>query len=212
MRDTMKRIFLLRHGSTEANEKALYCGVSDIPLSENGVRVLAEKSEKYKKLVSDKCFYFTSGMKRCEQTLQILFGSDGKEVVHTVDTGFAEINFGIFEMKSYEELKENAEYLQWITGDNFSNPIPCGESGTEMTERVLSSFEKLNAFALESDGDCVLVCHGGVIAAIMNHLFLDEHKNRYDWQPHAGCGYILTRTDHSSDFNQNPVWKYEELN
>ena len=29
-------IYLIRHGKTEANEKHLYCGSTDLPLSEKG--------------------------------------------------------------------------------------------------------------------------------------------------------------------------------
>ena len=37
----------------------------------------------------------------------------------------------------------------------------------------------------------MLICHGGVIAAIMGHLFPEEGKSRYDWQPSNGKGYRL---------------------
>ena len=33
-------LYLIRHGKTEANEKHLYCGKSDVHLSENGIREL----------------------------------------------------------------------------------------------------------------------------------------------------------------------------
>ena len=36
----MSEIYLIRHGSTEANERHLYCGASDLPLSERGRREL----------------------------------------------------------------------------------------------------------------------------------------------------------------------------
>ena len=29
-------VYLIRHGKTEANEKRLYCGSTDLPLSEKG--------------------------------------------------------------------------------------------------------------------------------------------------------------------------------
>jgi len=36
-----------------------------------------------------------------------------------------------------------------------------------------------------------MIAHGGVIAAIMEHLFPEEHKSRYQWQPQNGCGYAV---------------------
>ena len=64
------KLYLIRHGKTYCNEKQLYCGKSDIELSENGIKELKEilKRNQY-----EKCdFYFTSGAKRANETLEIL--------------------------------------------------------------------------------------------------------------------------------------------
>ena len=106
----MKRILLLRHGSTEANERFLYCGRSDISLTDKGKNYLQSRALSYqKKLNSDEkensvnVKYFTSGMKRTDETLEILFDTRSYERL----TDFKEMNFGIYEMKSYDELKGN---------------------------------------------------------------------------------------------------------
>ena len=54
----------------------------------------------------------------------------------------------------------------------------------QMKQRVLEAF-------LEISEDTVLVCHGGVIAAIMECLFPEENKSRYEWQPKNGHGYVI---------------------
>ena len=36
-----------------------------------------------------------------------------------------------------------------------------------------------------------MVTHGGPIAALMEHLFPGEGKNRFQWQPKNGRGYLL---------------------
>ena len=53
---------------------------------------------------------------------------------------FREVDFGIFEMYGYEELKDTLEYQQWLTGDNEANVPPQGENGLQMKERVLTAF------------------------------------------------------------------------
>ena len=168
-------IYLIRHGRTEANDKWLYCGSTDLPLSENGREELAG------------IFYdisgvrfLTSGMKRANETLRILFG----DVDYEVDSRFREVDFGIFEMRSYQELKDTPEFQQWLEGDNEANVPPEGESGQQMKRRVLEAFSEIRE-------DTVLVAHGGVIAAIMEHLFPEENRSRYDWQPRNGKGYCL---------------------
>jgi alpha-ribazole phosphatase len=109
-----------------------------------------------------------------------LFG----DVAYEEDPRFREVDFGIFEMHSYEELKDTNEYRSWCKGDNETNIPPGGESGLQMKHRVLEAFSEINE-------DTVVICHGGVIAAIMEHLFPEENKTRYDWQPKNGCGYII---------------------
>ena len=166
-------IYLIRHGKTEANEQHLYCGSSDLPLSEKGREELAELHYEISNVR-----FLTSGMKRTDETLEILFG----DVPHTVEPRFREVDFGIFEMHSYEQLKDVPAYQTWITGDNEANVPPQGESGARMKCRVLEALSEVRE-------DTCIVTHGGVIATIMAHLFPEEGKNRYQWQPQNGHGY-----------------------
>ena len=168
-------IYLIRHGKTEAHEKWLYCGSTDLPLSEKG-------REELRRIHYDiqNVRFLTSGRSRTNETLKILFG----DVAYEEDSRFREVDFGDFEMHSYEELKDNPAYQIWCTGDNEANIPPNGESGLQMKQRVLEAFSEIKE-------DTVLVCHGGVIAAIMEHLFPEENKTRYDWQPKNGCGYMI---------------------
>ena len=172
-------VYLIRHGKTEANEKRLYCGSTDLPLSEKG----REELRRYRYDIRNARF-LTSGMKRTNETLKVLFG----DVPYEEDHRFREVDFGAFEMHSYEQLKTLPEYRAWCTGDNEGNIPPAGESGRQMKRRVLEAFSEIRE-------DTVLICHGGVIAAIMEELFPQERKNRYEWQPENGCGYII-RDDH----------------
>ncbi len=169
------RVWLIRHGKTEANEKHLYCGSTDLPLSFLGQAELQKLHYEIKN-----ARFLTSGMRRTEETLEILFGA----VSHTQNAEFREVDFGIFEMRSYEELKDTPDYQAWLTGDNEANVPPQGESGAQMTRRVLEAFAQL-------EDNTVLVTHGGVIAAIMGHLFPGEGKTRYEWQPKPGSGYEI---------------------
>ena len=168
-------IYLIRHGKTSANEKHLYCGSTDLPLSDAGKEELRSVHYDIKNVR-----FISSGMKRTNETLRILFG----DVPYEVDPRFREVDFGIFEMQSFEELKDTLEYQTWLTGDNDANIPPNGESGVQMKERVLNAFSEIK------ENTCIIT-HGGVIAAIMEHLFPEENKNRYQWQPQPGRGYAV---------------------
>ena len=169
-------IYLIRHGKTEANEQHLYCGSTDLPLSEKGREELAALHYDIANVR-----FLTSGMKRANETMELLFPG----IPYDVDAQFRELDFGVFEMHGYEELKDRPDYQAWISGDNERNVPPGGESGEQMTLRVLSAYRGLTA-------DTCLVTHGGVIAAIMASLFPEEGRHRYQWQPQNGHGYRIT--------------------
>ena len=179
---TKMTIYLIRHGKTEANEQHLYCGSTDLPLSDAGKEELNRLHYDIKNVR-----FLTSGKKRTNETLHILFGN----VHYEVDERFREVDFGIFEMRSYDQLKGTPEYQAWITGDYESNIPPKGESGARMKERVMEAFSEIAE-------DTCIITHGGVIAAIMDHLFPEENKNRYQWQPKNGCGYVICGNDYVS--------------
>ena len=169
-------IYLIRHGKTEANEKRLYCGSTDLPLSNTGKEELRSVHYDIKNVR-----FISSGMKRTNETLHVLFG----DVPYEVDSRFREVDFGIFEMRNYEKLKDTLDYQAWLTGDNESNVPPHGESGLQMKKRVLAALSEIRE-------DACIITHGGVIAAIMEQLFPDENKNRYEWQSQPGHGYAIT--------------------
>ena len=174
----MSAVYLIRHGKTEANERHLYCGSSDLPLSKTGVAELNKLTYRI-----ENARFITSGMKRTEETLEILFGA----VSHSSEPRFREMDFGLFELHSYEELKDEPAYQAWISGDNEDKTAPGGESGVQMQKRALEAFSELR----EDGQNVVVITHGGVIAAIMAHLFPGENKNRYQWQPDPGHGYVV---------------------
>lgn len=168
-------IYFIRHGKTEANQRSLYCGSTDLPLSGAGRAELRDLH-----YCIENVRFITSGMARTDETLQILFG----DVPFDIDPRFREMDFGIFEMRGYEELKDTPAYQAWISGDNETNVPPDGESGAQMARRVLEALAEIRE-------DSAVITHGGCIAAIMGNLFPDEKKNRYQWQPENGRGYVI---------------------
>ena len=91
------KLYLIRHGATRANLEHLYCGSTDLPLSAEGAEAL--RALRYD---TPKARYLTSGMRRTNETMEILFPGKAYEQ----DARFREVDFGIFEMKSYAQLKD----------------------------------------------------------------------------------------------------------
>ena len=96
-------IYLIRHGKTAANERSLYCGRTDLPLSQLGAAELADIRHSVGNVR-----FLTSGMKRANETMELLFPG----VPYETDPRFREVDFGAFELQSYEDLKDRADYQQ----------------------------------------------------------------------------------------------------
>lgn len=181
------KIYLIRHGETLANKQHLYIGVTDVSISDEGANAIRTKAESGYYPCADGKIIYTSGMIRTIQTLQLIYG----EIPYLVEARFRESDFGIFEGKSYEDLKEDEDYIRWISGDNFSNQCPGGESYVMMKKRVMEGFYDMVAKHKEEGKDIVVILHSGPIVAIMESLHPDETKTYYDWRLDNGDYYCI---------------------
>lgn len=176
----MRTVYLLRHSLTEANARRLYCGSTDLPLAEEG-RAIAS-SRRGTVPPCDICV--TSGLRRADETLMLMTGRHPDETL----PGLREMDFGAFEMRGYEALKNDPAYIRWIEDASGDVACPGGESGNAFRARVLSAGDAL--WRLPGDAACV-VCHGGVIVQLMEAWFPEAGRGFYDWQPGPCGGYRI---------------------
>lgn len=170
------KLTLLRHAQTEGSLRNLYYGAADIPALPESLSELHRRAGDYPTAQR----YYTSGMLRTEQTLAAIYGN----VPHTRLPGLREMDFGDFEMKSYEELKDTPAYQAWIT-DVEHNPCPHGESTPQVLRRSLAAI----APVVQETEDAVCVIHGGVTAGLMMAWF---GGGRYDYSVSPGQGFQVT--------------------
>ena len=194
------KICLIRHGITEGNKRRLYYGTSDIPLAPEGVEELTRLTGEGIYPRFEDADYYTTGLQRTEQTLKLIYG----EIPHKQMENLREINFGDFEMKSHDEIKHIDEYQKWVRDRSGNLKPPNGESIIGFSKRILTGFEELRSLhALkelslrhsEREAVSVVVCHGGTISAILDHLYPCEDDNFYRWIPDPGHGYLLSLED-----------------
>lgn len=194
------KLFLIRHGKTYCNEKQLYCGKSDVDLSENGIIELRENLNETEYQSCD--YYFTSGAKRTNQTLEILCPN----VKYDIWENFFEYNFGDFELKGYDDLKLLKEYTTWIDDEEGYIKCPNGESKTEFRNRIKEAFINLIQYLSSENIKAAFgVIHGGSIGMILEMLY-DNSKKFYEWQPKNGLGYeLIINIDEDNEFTIDKV-------
>ncbi|MHA6252612.1 histidine phosphatase family protein [Oceanobacillus sp. CAU 1775] len=184
MDDTMV-ITLLRHGMTEENERGAYIGWSNPSLSEEGIREL--KKQKQQLVVNEIHSVFSSDLIRCVETAEVFFPN---HYIQKMD-GLRELNFGKWEGKSFEELKNSSGYRFWL--DNLFTSAPEeGEHFKTFSKRIDFAYQAIKQKMLDQRySNIVIVAHGGVLRYLLTK-FVHSDKTYFDWKVPYGAGYQLT--------------------
>lgn len=174
----IRTLYLIRHGQTAYNAARRYQGQVDIPLTE-------EAKAGMKRAVLAPETVFISPLTRCRETAGILFPEARQEAVPDL----MEIDFGVFDGRTADEMEEDPDYRAWVEG-GCEGVCPGGESRKMFTDRVAGAIGRILE-AAGAEEPVVIVAHGGVQMA-----FLDEFgpgdRPYYMWQTAPGKGLRLT--------------------
>ncbi len=170
----MKTIYFIRHGETKYNEEGRFIGKTDLHLTHKGRKAVSEMWDKRAANIQ-KELLFTSPMKRCVETAGIIFPEDSVIILNNM----REMDFGIFESNTPDELSSNPDYIKFVES-KAQCKIPEGESGIEFSRRVLKAFfEMISIMNKEKVSSAALICHGGVIMALFSILCRESNDIFY---------------------------------
>lgn len=192
-------VHFIRHEKTKANLERKYIGWTDESILFNGT---------INPLPIEASIIYGSDLKRCEQTAKLYF----PKATYIPFSEFRELSFGDFEMKTYEELKNNALYRQWV-----ENPLevvpPNGESFQHFKQRVFHCFENI----VNASGEYVFILHGGVIRVLLEK-FGSEQKfqeitvsHRTVYTLHWDCFTQMKGGDRCKQLSVVPITVNENL-
>lgn len=166
-------LHLIRHAKTAGNLEKRYVGWTDDPIVQQNLPIINADVE----------VVYGSDLKRCKQTAVAYFPN---AVFHS-NPLLRESNFGDFEMKTYEQLKNDQNYRNWIDDPKKFAP-PNGENLQQFMSRVIAGVHQI-----ESAKEVYMVVHGGTIRAILTH-FSPEKSVFWDWQVGHQHEFILRFT------------------
>lgn len=175
-------LILVRHFQTPGNLKKQYIGRTDESLAsvENREPIV---SKLQRDCEGAECVISTS-MKRCIQTAKLLFPDKVPVICHKM----RECDFGLFEGKSYEQLKDNPQYQSWLDSQG-THPFPEGEDHEAFKSRCVEGFQEMLEYLYgQHINKATMVVHGGTIMAILSSIDY-EKRSFYEWQPENGGGY-----------------------
>ena len=184
----MELIFI-RHLKTKGNRLRQYIGVTDEPLDQP---VLLREYPNADTVV-------VSPLKRCIQTAELIYPGKGQMIC----PGLRECDFGEFEKKTYEELKNHPAYQKWLDSGGVT-AFPGGEGREAFVKRSVAAFEEAVRKLMENGcRRASFVVHGGTIMAVLSE-FDREKRDFYQWQVANGEGFLakLDETDWKSGKKQ----------
>lgn len=181
------KIHLIRHGLTQNNYDGTYLGQTDVPVCEEGLEQLRQM--KAQMTYPEVGAVFSSPLIRCKQTADILYPDQNPIIINE----FKEYDFGEWEGKTADDLKDDELFKAWLSGGPDECP-PFGESNAAFGKRIAEAFQKVVEGLFKTGvTDAAIITHGGVIMSIMSMFALPE-ASMAEWLTPNGCGYTIRVT------------------
>ncbi|MBP5231280.1 MAG: histidine phosphatase family protein [Clostridia bacterium] len=171
------KIYVIRHGETSLNAKAVMQGRLDEPLNESGRELAAITGREMRGIRFDGCV--SSPLIRATETAEILLLESENRIPVMTDERLLEIDFGSMEGRKLTDLGEGgiAFFREPFRFDGF----PGGESIKAVCLRTQAFFRDL--ISRIGRGQTWLVStHGCALRAMLNPLYDDPSDF---WQGHA---------------------------
>ena len=212
-------VILIRHGKTAGNEEHRYIGRTDLPLSEKGRAELKELwphgiaadavfASPMRRCLETAAYLTEAGI--CPESsgnskpvndlpkdsgrpenMDNCLSSDHRMDAHVID-GWREIDFGLWEGRTWQELSGDPGYQAWIdSGGKLA--FPGGESREEFVRRTMAGWDIFMEECRKRDVRTALcVVHGGTVMAIMSSI---AGGNYYDYRVGCGHGFVWDNGD-----------------
>lgn len=186
----MLRLYFMRHGETVWNTERRYQGMTDIELSDEGIRQAECVAERFKNIHIDKIY--SSPLKRAMLTAKPIAEDKGLEII--AEDAFREIHFGEWEGMTVPDLTEKY-------GDSYINfirePHNYGFPGEENIDNVIKRIKpRIDDIIENDDGNVLIISHGGIIRLMIMYIMgLDNSWFTKMWINNTGISIIEIKKD-----------------
>lgn len=170
------KLILARHVETEANANRIFSGWTDYPITDKGLIQAKKLGYELKKIYNIDELY-SSPLQRALTTAKVVSKSIERDIIIT--DNLKEVNFGIFEGKTGDEIQEKHEehWNSWHH-DYVNYRLPQGENLKDLLNRIKPLIDNLR----RGDKDCLLVTHAAVIQVAITYLLDIDLKKMWNFQ------------------------------
>ena len=188
------KLILLRHGQSDWNEKNLFTGWVDVPLTELGKEEAVHGGELLKKEGVLPDILYTSLLRRAIYTANLaLDAADRHWIPVKRSWRLNERHYGALQGKNKKEIRDEygeEQFMQWRrsydvpppaieAGSEFAQdgdpryagePIPATECLKDVLERLLPYWDEQIVPDIKSGKTVLIAAHGNSLRAIVKHL------------------------------------------
>ena len=187
------RLYLIRHGEVEGAASGKLLGRTDTPLSECGLEQAVKLAEVLS--TAQLSAVYCSDLQRARVTAEIIAKRNNVKVQESA--AWREIDMGEWDGRTMASLHDEAPQLvAQLFDDPTSFEYPGGESFACFTGRVLKAVDQL--LMMHSNGEVVLVVHGGVCRTIIGTALGIPSKNWLRLSQDYACLNVIDW------YNRNP--------
>lgn len=199
------RLWLVRHGETEANVAGLYSGHAPTPLTERGIAQAQTLGTLLRNVPVNNVL--CSELERARHTTQLILAE--REVPVRNMPELNEMFFGDWEMRHHRDLaREDAEnYAVWC--NDWQNATPTnGEGFQAFSQRVERFIAQLADY--KASQNLLVVSHQGVLSVLIARLLSMPAAAMWHFRVEQGCWSAI---DFCDDFavlkvlNSRAVWR-----
>jgi probable phosphoglycerate mutase len=189
------RIFLVRHGDTEYNAKAIFRGTLDVPLSDTGLEQarLTGTELSHTKI----SLTLSSPLSRALDTAKMIAEKQASSPVLRIDEDLTDIHFGDWQGRSREEVAATYPDLFsiWMNEPHHAR-FPRGES---IHDAFLRASSGLKRYVADDANEIIAVVSHRVIIKLLVLFALGMSESEF-WRIHVDtCGISVIDYDHIRD-------------
>lgn len=202
------RLWLIRHGETEANVAGLYSGHAPTPLTPKGLA----QAQTLGKLLSEAPFdhVLCSALERAQKTAEHVLAQ--REITIETTPLLNEMFFGDWEMRHHRDLarEDPQNYAAWCS--DWQNAIPTnGEGFQAFSARIEQVIAHLAD--IKHQQNILLVSHQGVLSLLITRLLKMPAASLWHFRVDQGCWSMIDIHDNFATLrvlNSRAIWRADE--
>lgn len=202
------KLWLVRHGETEANVAGLYSGHAPTPLTQRGMIQAQTLGQLLQAVPFDRVL--CSGLERTQLTAELLLGE--REIPRQIVPELNEMFFGDWEMRHHRDLQleDASNYAAWCADWQHAAPTN-GENFQNFAHRVRTFAAQLTQN--QQPDNLLVVGHKGVLSLLIAQLLKLPAEAMWHFPVAHGAWSVLELGDDFATLrvlNSQAHWLKEE--